>query len=227
VKPFEAWCDMDTAGGGWTLVSVVSSHDGVASMSCGQNWEYGSGNWTDGNTLNAGDFDEKKDHKYLAYSTLPFGEFLMVEKVAGQIGWKAWALTKQASFAEMMKGGCATLANTPLASGGKITADNALVYANNLLMNCNSDYTNNDDKSRLHGNSPGNPQGNCYNGGWGLGVDGDFGNCDWQSEARPQTGGWTTQCYAFTGFYSGGEFCGAGCAQHHDAGTFVGSLMVR
>lgn len=58
-------------------------------------------------------------------------------------------------------------------------------------------------------------------------MDGDKPACSWESEARPQTGGWSTQCYPFTGFYAGGELCEAGCKAHHDAGTFVGRLYVR
>ena len=34
--------------------------------------------------------------------------------------------------------------------------------------------------------------GNKYNGGWGLGVNGDT-NDHWMSEARPSIGGWTSQ----------------------------------
>lgn len=224
---FQTQCEMDTAGGGWTLVSIISSQDGIASMACGMSWDYKSALWTDANVLAAGDFDEKKDHKYLSYSTLPLTDFLMVEKVANKVGYKQWTLGVQASFASFMQGACSTVANAPVTSGGTISSDNALIYSNNLKRNCNSDYTNNDDLSRLHGNSPNNPQGNCYNGGWGLGVDGDYPDCAWASEARPQYGGWSTQCYAEVGFYSGGVLCDAGCAKQHDSGVFLGSLYVR
>jgi len=227
ITPYQARCEMDTDGGGWTMISIISSADGIAAMDCNLNWDYGDARWTDGSVLNDTAFDGAKDRKFKSYSTVGFGDFMMVETVAGKGGYKVWSVGAQTSFATMMQGPCKTLASSSKSSGGTISPDNAIVYSNNLLMNCNSDYGNNDDKSRLHGNSPNNPQGNCINGGWGLGVDGDVGACSWESEARPQTGGWTTQCYPFTGFYTGGEMCGAGCAQHHDSGTFVGALYVR
>ena len=224
---FKVHCEMSLGGGGWTLVAVISSFDGIASMTCNLNWDYKDSRWVDSKVLNAASFEETKDHKYASYSSLAFGEFLMHEKVAKKAGYKYWAVGSQASFSAMMKGSCSTLATKAKGYGGTISSDNALIYANNLLRNCNSDYTHKNDLSRLHGNSPANPNGTCYNGGWGLGVDGDVPACSWESEARPQIGGWTTQCYPQTGFYSGGEFCGAGCKKHHDAGTFVGKLYVR
>ena len=224
---FRTWCEMEAGGGGWTLVSVISSKDGVASMSCDLNWDYKDARWTDASVLNETSFDDDKDHKYQSYSTLAFDELLIHETVAGQIGWKRWNVGAQSSFDTMMSGDCTTLAASPSGSAGTISPDNAVVYSDNLLRNCVSDPVNKDDLSRLFGNSPNNPQGDCINGGWGLGVDGDVPACSWESEARPQTGGWSTQCYPFTGFYSGGEMCGAGCSAHHDAGTFVGRLFVR
>ncbi len=225
---FRTRCEMDTDGGGWTLVSIISSHDGIARMDCNLNWDWADARWTNTATLNPTSFEGTKDHKYASYATVAFSEFLMHESVKGAVGWKRWKVGTYASFATMMKSGCKTLATAPQGKGGAISADNALIYSNNLLVNCNSDYVNKDDRSRLHGNSPGNPQGhNCYNGGWGLGVGGDYSNCSWSSEARPQTGGWTTQCYPFTGFYTGGEMCGAGCKAHHDSGHFIGTMYVR
>ena len=224
---FKTYCEMTLGGGGWALVAVISSYDGIASMTCNLNWDYKDARWTDTSVLNATSYEDKKDHKYTSYSRLPFAEFLMQEKVAGKSGHKYWTVGSRTSFSAMMKGKCTTLASKAQGYGGTISSDNALIYANNLLLNCNSDYTHKNDLSRLHGNSPANPNGTCYNGGWGLGVDGDVPACSWESEARPQIGGWTTQCYPQTGFYTGGEMCGAGCAKHHDAGTFVGRLYVR
>jgi hypothetical protein len=223
IAPFQVECDMSTDGGGWTLVAIISSHDGLGATDCTLNWDREDDRWTDGSVLNEGNFFTSLDHKYLSYSTMGFSEFLMKEQVASAHGWKAWDIGSQINFAQMMQGGCTTLASTPTSSGGSISASNALIYANNLLRNCNCDYSNSDDTCRLHGNSPNNPDGNCYNGGWGLGVDGD-NHCDYNSEARPQKGGWSNQCYSNHNYYSNGKVWAGGGVDH---GHFVGHLYVR
>ena len=123
----------------------------------------------------------------------------------------------------MMNEGCQTLANSHFAQGGAISPSNALIYSNNLVRNCNSDYINGDDVSRLHGNSPNNPDGLCYNGGWGLGVAGD-NHCGYSMEARPQKGGWSNQCYGKQHFYVGGNVWQPGGISE---GHFYGHLYVR
>lgn len=56
--------DMTTAGGGWTLVGIISSGGGISAMSCDLNWNYDNQHWTSKTTvLNADSFDAAKDHK--------------------------------------------------------------------------------------------------------------------------------------------------------------------
>ena len=217
------YCDMTTDGGGWSLIGIISSHDGIGSGACNMTWHYASANWTNASVFAEDSFNNEVDHKYASYSNLPFTHFMMNESVNNVIGWKSWSFGSQTDFATMMGGGCTTIASSAAASGGTITSDNALIYSNNMLRNCNADYSHNNDTSRLHGNSPNNPNGNCYNGCWGLGCKGDNG-CSYNSEARPQRGGWTNQCYSQIVFYTGGRVWGSGGV---DVGHFVGKLYVR
>ena len=66
-------------------------------------------------------------------------------------GWKSWSVGNQNSMADFMNQGCAEVATSPVTSGGTITDHNALIFADNLRRNCNSDFSNNNDLSRLMG----------------------------------------------------------------------------
>jgi hypothetical protein len=224
--PFRVWCEMEAAGGGWTLAGIVSSGDGIAGNGCpaSLHWEYADARWTDTSVLNDSVFDGDADRKYRSWSAVPLTALMVEETVGAASGYKAWSVGAFSSLSQLFGGGCTTLASAPLAVGGTISADNAVIYTDLLRRNCNCDLVNNDDVCRLWGNSPNNPEGSRYNGGYGLGVDGDTGSCSYDSEARPSRGGWTNQSYPTMTYYTGGLVWGSGGT---NVGAFVGRVYVR
>lgn len=224
--PFRVWCEMEAAGGGWTLAGVISSADGIAGNGCpaSLHWEYADARWTDTSVLNDSAFDGDVDRKFRSWSSLPMSALMVEETVAGATGYKAWSVGAFSSLSQLFGGTCTTLASAPLALGGTVSSNNAVIYTDLLRRNCTCDLVNNDDVCRLWGNSPNNPEGSRYNGGYGLGVDGDTGSCSYDSEARPSRGGWTNQTYPTMTYYTGGLVWGSGGT---DVGAFVGRVYVR
>jgi hypothetical protein len=223
--PFQVWCDMSTSTGGWTLAGVISSTDGIASNDCSSNWEGNDARWGDATVLADTAVNNTADHKYLSWSRSPFTEILIVESVAGGLAWKSWAVGSRTSLSSVFSSGCQTLANGASGTSGGTSHNNAVIHGTQLKANCNSDYANNDDSSKLFGENPGNADWTTgrYNGGWGLGVDGDVGNCNYGSEARPARGGWTNQVYPSAVYYTGGNVGWGGT----DVGAFWARIYVR
>ena len=224
-SPFDVWCDMDTAAGGWTLAGIISSQDGMGAASgcpAELHWRNLDARWEDTTTLNSGAFTDAVDRKFESWSAMSFSDILIVEDVAGVVGHKAWSVGAQASLSAMFGGSCSTLASSALSSGGTISNNNAVIYSADLKVNCSP---GDNDDVRLYGSSPGNSDGVLTNGAWGFGVDGDTGSCDYDSEARPSRGGWTNQYHANYFYYTGGSVWSDGGGI--DVGTFAGRIYVR
>jgi hypothetical protein len=224
--PINVWCDMSLASGGWTLAGVITSTDGIASHDCTANWEWHDARWTDANTLNASTFNDTVDHKYASWATVPFTELLIQESVNGSQAWKSWNVGARSSLSQLFGIACTSVSTSPTGVGGSTSHDNAVIHGSTLRVNCVTDTYANNDSSRLSGSTPGNLDGlGCYNGGWGLGVDGDTENCTYGSEARPARGGWTNQCYSQAVYYQGGSVWSGGTQVN--VGPFWARIYVR
>ncbi|EYF03934.1 fibrinogen-like YCDxxxxGGGW domain-containing protein [Chondromyces apiculatus] len=86
IEAFPAYCEMEIEGGGWTLVASVVDRsyfsDTACTLVCGSAQQQGACNearFTGNDT--AGDVETlfTADHKSLAYSTVPFRDFLFID----------------------------------------------------------------------------------------------------------------------------------------------------
>ncbi len=72
-KTFETWCDMTTAGGGWTLAATVANSDAM-------NWTHSSGNWESKAPFGAPSPTSNADFKSQAFGSLGANEILITWK---------------------------------------------------------------------------------------------------------------------------------------------------
>lgn len=76
-QPFEVWCELEQAGGGWTLV-LVSSDDDQAT------WTWANRSWMATDATTVGSLDERNhDFKSQAYNEMVFRDILTVHQPSG------------------------------------------------------------------------------------------------------------------------------------------------
>lgn len=96
-EPFEAWCDMTTDGGGWTLVLKVKDGDV-------ETFKYNSALWSNADPLNLASLDPTEDdnHKSPAYASVPLTE---VRLDLATLGNSHTVSTTHASALQLFVGG--------------------------------------------------------------------------------------------------------------------------
>ena len=72
---YSTYCDMTTAGGGWTFVASINEQ--------GSLWNYYSSRWTSRNTVNDASYDvysgERIDRKHESFNNIPVSEIMITD----------------------------------------------------------------------------------------------------------------------------------------------------
>ena len=178
IEPYDAWCDMSTDDGGWTLVLNLDTSDGHVM------W-WGNPLWTNTTTRGSASTPFAADHKSPAYSNLSGTTQVRIDvhQQGTRVGYRTWQKDGTAALRDYLAGGDNTrLGQSVIASDiGGIAGSEYLVrtsgntlYANHCINGtCVTDSAGSPDGRRI-----GTPQSApANNNGGGLGDWSDMGYC--------------------------------------------------
>jgi len=86
-KPYDVFCEMDTVGGGWTLVASVHENRIYTGCTAGDRWsnengaitKYGESNWENVNTFGLPEYAASDDYKNRGYFEIEAKRFMMIQ----------------------------------------------------------------------------------------------------------------------------------------------------
>ena len=163
-SPFQTWCDMESAGGGWTLLMKVDGSSGT--------FTYDSAYWTNTSVYNAGSPGyDLSEAKLASFHTLPFSELRVGMRVGSTVNWVTIPKSA-ASLRDVMAGG---FQSTSVGRNGW----KALISGSSLQPNCNQEGFNSvcggDTKVRI--GIVNNQEGDCGSCDSRLGIGGTGAYC--------------------------------------------------